>query len=801
MSSSTQQVSNNHHNQFSSRLHHQAPTEADVCTWLRDEPMDISAASSFLHSGAVGRNFIGSSSGSGGAELNNVEISGGLRGCVVDGSSSPRYLSDLTTEEGAQRKDLLAQLRATKIKESVLLEGIQRLGGGQKGLRGVIRAIMFWLEARHRHCSQSSEPSNMSQSEFLSPRLDEIDQFSLSNLDCGSVVDCAGGGQVGGQYFGSLQHHNQGNLSHSSPTDLSGLVSSSSSCPDNDDSLCDLKSEHGSGEYGQVTPNNESRQQQQQAQAQAQPHVFIGEPDRMVGGGLQSQQSSGAAARKDMSPGDWVPPMREYDAIRQEKSHRAKMIRKLSPSPDRSGVHSAHDLVSYDDTLSHEQQSKIRRHSPISAGYSSSHSSTSEFSSNVSSTAEVLGTQGIFGAVGSNPFAPGGPFNISPSSPPTTDPHSLDFNAAFGTHGHILMDDALGTLGSTIHGCGLIDRLGSVGYPLSPENSVDRKQPQSGTRLGASVVGKTKGGSPAASTRLARKQRMDRNRKGSLYQVNRGAFETNTLLAGKSGGGCSPGSLRSICRSQGRPAAEGPTCKTIDRKDQENLQFLLMKVLRPSDVGNLGRIVLPKKDAESHLPWLCAREGIQFACEDYDTGELMTLRYRFWPNNKSRMYLLENTGDFIKKHRLQESDRMLMYRNQQQGTYIIRARKAQDCVESLPRLGRSDDMEGDTKEICEQSSPGGTCSSGTSSLSGTESTLGSAHDGTSESCVPVAAIVTSQDDMLNFADLPDAPMGDGTENLVRFPSLESFDVELLELAPSGAAKEEDVTSCAVKKEE
>ncbi|KAH8953214.1 hypothetical protein BDL97_08G012200 [Sphagnum fallax] len=95
----------------------------------------------------------------------------------------------------------------------------------------------------------------------------------------------------------------------------------------------------------------------------------------------------------------------------------------------------------------------------------------------------------------------------------------------------------------------------------------------------------------------------------------------------------------------------------------DTLFFLLQKELRPSDVSNLGRIVLPKKEAETHLPWVAMREGLSIGMEDFDTGKMWTFRYRFWPNNKSRMYLLENIGGFVKMHYLQEGDLLILYRN------------------------------------------------------------------------------------------------------------------------------------------
>ncbi|KAM0056675.1 putative transcription factor B3-Domain family [Helianthus debilis subsp. tardiflorus] len=47
--------------------------------------------------------------------------------------------------------------------------------------------------------------------------------------------------------------------------------------------------------------------------------------------------------------------------------------------------------------------------------------------------------------------------------------------------------------------------------------------------------------------------------------------------------------------------------------------------------------------------------------EDIRTSQVWNMRYRFWPNNKIRMYLLENTGDFVKANGLQEGDFIVIY--------------------------------------------------------------------------------------------------------------------------------------------
>nr|APP89676.1 B3 domain-containing transcription factor ABI3 [Ribes rubrum] len=112
-------------------------------------------------------------------------------------------------------------------------------------------------------------------------------------------------------------------------------------------------------------------------------------------------------------------------------------------------------------------------------------------------------------------------------------------------------------------------------------------------------------------------------------------------------------------------------------KPEKNLRFLLQKVLKQSDVGNLGRIVLPKKEAETHLPELDARDGISIPMEDIGTSRVWNMKYssRFWPNNKSRMYPLENTGDFVKTNGLQEGDFIVIYSDIKCGKYMIRGVK------------------------------------------------------------------------------------------------------------------------------
>ncbi|XP_042386399.1 regulatory protein viviparous-1-like [Zingiber officinale] len=132
------------------------------------------------------------------------------------------------------------------------------------------------------------------------------------------------------------------------------------------------------------------------------------------------------------------------------------------------------------------------------------------------------------------------------------------------------------------------------------------------------------------------------------------------------------------------PQADGAVSNSLMRpglKGEKNLKFLLQKVLKQSDVGSLGRIVLPKKEAEMHLPELDARDGISIAMEDIGTSQVWSMRYRFWPNNKSRMYLLENTGDFVRCNGLQEGDFIVIYSDVKSGKYLIRGVKVRQSLE------------------------------------------------------------------------------------------------------------------------
>uniref|UniRef100_A0A7N0UA13 TF-B3 domain-containing protein n=1 Tax=Kalanchoe fedtschenkoi TaxID=63787 RepID=A0A7N0UA13_KALFE len=112
--------------------------------------------------------------------------------------------------------------------------------------------------------------------------------------------------------------------------------------------------------------------------------------------------------------------------------------------------------------------------------------------------------------------------------------------------------------------------------------------------------------------------------------------------------------------------------------DRTKLRFLFQKILQNSDVNYLRRIILPKKAAEAHLPALQIKEGIPLKIYDADGRHTWTFKYRFWPNNASRMYVFENAGDFVAAHGLQAGDCFIMYLDIGTQNLVIEAKKSGD---------------------------------------------------------------------------------------------------------------------------
>ncbi|KAL5730054.1 hypothetical protein ACHQM5_002927 [Ranunculus cassubicifolius] len=107
---------------------------------------------------------------------------------------------------------------------------------------------------------------------------------------------------------------------------------------------------------------------------------------------------------------------------------------------------------------------------------------------------------------------------------------------------------------------------------------------------------------------------------------------------------------------------------------------LFEKVLSASDAGKMGRIVLPKRYAEAHFPKLTQSEGVPLKFQDANGNEWV-LQFRFWPNNNSRIYVLEGVAAPFHSMQLLAGDTIRFGRITPGGKLVMGFRKA---ARSLP---------------------------------------------------------------------------------------------------------------------
>ncbi|CAN8247490.1 unnamed protein product [Cochlearia groenlandica] len=106
-----------------------------------------------------------------------------------------------------------------------------------------------------------------------------------------------------------------------------------------------------------------------------------------------------------------------------------------------------------------------------------------------------------------------------------------------------------------------------------------------------------------------------------------------------------------------------------------NIVPLFEKTLSASDAGRIGRLVLPKACAEAYFPPISQSEGIPLKIQDIK-GKEWTFQFRFWPNNNSRMYVLEGVTPCIQSMLLQAGDTVTFSRVDPGGKLIMGSRKA-----------------------------------------------------------------------------------------------------------------------------
>ncbi|GER55715.1 B3 domain-containing protein [Striga asiatica] len=106
---------------------------------------------------------------------------------------------------------------------------------------------------------------------------------------------------------------------------------------------------------------------------------------------------------------------------------------------------------------------------------------------------------------------------------------------------------------------------------------------------------------------------------------------------------------------------------------------LFEKVLSASDAGRIGRLVLPKACAEAYFPPISHPEGLPLRIQDVK-GKEWLFQFRFWPNNNSRMYVLEGVTPCIQSMQLQAGDTVTFSRMDPGGKLLMGFRKASNAT-------------------------------------------------------------------------------------------------------------------------
>ncbi|KAL8228755.1 hypothetical protein R6Q57_013655 [Mikania cordata] len=106
--------------------------------------------------------------------------------------------------------------------------------------------------------------------------------------------------------------------------------------------------------------------------------------------------------------------------------------------------------------------------------------------------------------------------------------------------------------------------------------------------------------------------------------------------------------------------------------DQDNDVFYT-KIM--CDVGDLGRILLPKREVEENLPGLATKEGVYIIIREVFSNIQWRMKYRFWANQKGYIYLLDQCADFVKKNSMEAGDHLELYHDEQKNLYFTIQKK------------------------------------------------------------------------------------------------------------------------------
>ncbi|RXH86081.1 hypothetical protein DVH24_017134 [Malus domestica] len=130
-----------------------------------------------------------------------------------------------------------------------------------------------------------------------------------------------------------------------------------------------------------------------------------------------------------------------------------------------------------------------------------------------------------------------------------------------------------------------------------------------------------------------------------------------------------------------RPRADARGRNQLLPRKNTVITPLFEKMLSASDAGRIGRLVLPKKCAEAYFPPISQPEGLPLKVQD-SKGKEWIFQFRFWPNNNSRMYVLEGVTPCIQSMQLLAGDIVTFSRLEPEGKLVMGFRKASTSLQS-----------------------------------------------------------------------------------------------------------------------
>ncbi|KAI3987996.1 hypothetical protein MKX01_027419 [Papaver californicum] len=93
----------------------------------------------------------------------------------------------------------------------------------------------------------------------------------------------------------------------------------------------------------------------------------------------------------------------------------------------------------------------------------------------------------------------------------------------------------------------------------------------------------------------------------------------------------------------------------VDDHDLIQKQYMFHKVVTPSDVGKLSRLVIPRQHAENYFPSMANNEkGLLLSFEDRN-GKPCRFRYCYWKSSQSYV-MTKGWINFVKEKRLEAGD-------------------------------------------------------------------------------------------------------------------------------------------------